>query len=341
MGESSLYRYTGTVCERQFFFLCVMVEGKEVKLMKQAIIDIGSNSIRLTVYEIRGNTFMILFKEKFMAGLAGYVEDGVLSGEGLDRAREGLLEFRERLQCFSITAVSVIATASLRNIVNTEEAVRYLEQSTGFEIEVIDGHDEALYGHCGAMLDLDMTSGAVLDIGGASTELVVFNQDQIEEIFSFHFGSLSLYKNCVKKVMPGKGSAEKILETVENEVSSHPGFTHDREESLVSIGGTGRAVLKIATVLYNLPEGNRTVTDQQVNAICELLLSRNKKAMHLILKLVPDRIHTIVPGILVLRYFMKLFQAKKLIVSNYGVREGYLCQKLLKTALQSPCRTVN
>ena len=70
--------------------------------MKQAIIDIGSNSIRLTLYETEGQSFKILFREKIMAGLAGYVEDGQLSAEGIECAAAGLLTFRSILQTLEI-----------------------------------------------------------------------------------------------------------------------------------------------------------------------------------------------------------------------------------------------
>ena len=84
--------------------------------MKQAVIDIGSNSIRLTLYETEGQSFKILFREKIMAGLAGYVEDGKLSAEGIECACAGLLTFRKILQTLQIENVRIFATASLRNV---------------------------------------------------------------------------------------------------------------------------------------------------------------------------------------------------------------------------------
>ena len=84
--------------------------------MKQAIIDIGSNSIRLTLYETNAQDFKILFREKIMAGLAGYVEDGRLSAEGIECACAGLLSFRTILQTLDIEGARVFATASLRNM---------------------------------------------------------------------------------------------------------------------------------------------------------------------------------------------------------------------------------
>lgn len=167
--------------------------------MKQAIIDIGSNSIRLTLYETEGQSFKILFREKIMAGLAGYVEDGKLSAEGIECACAGLLTFCAILQTLAIDRISVFATASLRNISNTEQALSVIRAATGYSVEVISGEDEALFGYAGAMQELHLTGGAFLDIGGASTEIVTFEDGKPVDFASFPIGSLSLYRRCVKK----------------------------------------------------------------------------------------------------------------------------------------------
>ena len=100
--------------------------------MKQAVIDIGSNSMRLSVYETtEAGTFTILFKDKIMAGLAGYVEEGALSPEGITRAILGLRSFRGTLRALNIPQVAVFATASLRNIRNTAQAVAEIQRGTG------------------------------------------------------------------------------------------------------------------------------------------------------------------------------------------------------------------
>ena len=84
--------------------------------MKYALIDMGSNSIRLTVYDMDQTSFKVLFKEKIMAGLAGYVEHGRLTRDGIDCACQSLREFRSTLELLQIEHLAVFATASLRNI---------------------------------------------------------------------------------------------------------------------------------------------------------------------------------------------------------------------------------
>lgn len=302
--------------------------------MKQAIIDIGSNSIRLTLYETQGQSFHILFREKIMAGLAGYVEDGKLSAEGIECACAGLLTFRGILQTLEIQQIRVFATASLRNISNTEQALSVIRAATGYAVEIIPGEEEALLGYAGAMQELHLTSGAFLDIGGASTEIVTFEDSAPVDFASFPIGSLSLYRRCVRKILPGDGSLKRLQQEITQAIDVHEGALAPRPLA-VGVGGTARAALKLARHYYKISDDCRSMTAGQLDGLCKFLCSGKKEASDLILRLEPERIHTLVPGILILRHVFHLFQAEQLIVSKYGVREGYLCQKILKNNMES------
>ena len=297
--------------------------------MKQAIIDIGSNSMRLTLYELENSSFKILFKEKIMAGLAGYVEDGVLSADGIECAYNGLLDFKHTLESLDIQHTAVFATASLRNIRNTKEALTAIKAATEYEVEVISGEEEARYGYTGAMREVNIADGAFVDIGGASTEIAAFDNGKLVNVMSFHMGALSLYRQCVKKIMPGDHSRRCLQKAIETEIQRCKTFHFDNRSPLVCVGGTARAVLAIAKKRYAMSDDCHCVSASQLEEICALLCRGGKTAADLILKLVPDRIHTIVPGIMILQNIVQRFDAEEIIVSKYGVREGYLCQKLL------------
>lgn len=298
--------------------------------MKQAIIDIGSNSMRLTVYEIVGEKFKILFREKNMAGLAGYVEEGRLSPEGIARACSGLLAFRETLTALDISNVAVFATASLRNIFNTAEAVWAIQTATGFSVEVISGTEEALMGYYGAGLEVHCDSGAFLDIGGGSTEVVVFEQGQPIQSASFRVGALSLYRSYVKKILPGEGALKRMKGAIGEAVEEKALLDFSQRSPLVCVGGTARAALKLCKKVYHLTSGSRAITLTQLEGLCQGLEAGDQDAIDLLLRHVPERIHTMVPGLLILRHVARLFEAEELVVCKYGVREGYLCQKVLK-----------
>lgn len=298
--------------------------------MKLAEIDIGSNSMRLTLYQVLNDKFKILFREKIMAGLAGYVESGILTSDGISQACNGLLSFKETLDALKIKDVYVFATASLRNISNTLEAVKIIKEKTGFDVDVLSGKQEAELGYLGALQQLSIKEGVYVDIGGASSEVVTFKDGEIKSSISYPIGSLSLYKKCVKDILPGKKSLDRIDALIKETIK----FDKPNSDigTLIAVGGSARGILKLAKKYYGLDEKCNVISDKQLRKLESLLCNKNKDLSDLILKLEPERIHTIVPGYLVLIYIFNNFNCKEVIVSKYGVREGYLCQKRLMKA---------
>lgn len=298
--------------------------------MKFAIVDLGSNTIRLSVYNtLPEGGFDLLFSEKEMAGLVSYVHGGVLSPEGIQRACGAIRDFQALLRQFDLDAPHVFATASLRNIRNTEQAVQAIEQATGFAIEVISGEEEARCGYLGAMEELVLSDGLFVDIGGASTEVVRFTGSRLVTAASCPVGSLKLYRDWVKKILPNQEAIENMEQAIARAtlgvVTHQPG----REDlPLVCVGGTARAALKLAKRVCRLPESVNWISTAQLEEVCAALCASQKAAADLILKTEPERIHTLIPGLLILRHIVQGFGASQMIVSKYGVREGYLCQKI-------------
>ena len=298
--------------------------------MKYSVIDIGSNSVRLTVYRVKNGAFRILFKNKKMAGLAGYVENGCISDEGIERACDTLLEFRNTLHLLGITdRIYVFATASLRNIVNSDEASARITAATGFDIDIITGEQEAILGYKGVMRELDISDGVFTDIGGASTEIAFFSDGNVREPRSYRMGSLKLYKDCVKHILPGRTSKERISQAIRDEFARRPLEAPGPYTKLICTGGTARSVLKFARYLGLVPASSNTMSAKVLLKTGELLTGDRRAAADAILRVDPERIHTIIPGYMILQSIADHTSAKKMIVSSYGVREGYLCQKIL------------
>lgn len=177
--------------------------------MKRALVDLGSNTVRLSVYNTDADAFHLLFSEKETAGLAGYISDGKMSQDGMQKACDILLNFSDILKNLEINEFSVFATASLRNITNTDEAVEYIKQHTGIEVDVIAGKTEAEYGCKGALKAVTQNVNAMFDIGGGSTEIVLLNNDVITSAKSFQVGSLTLFKENVSNLLPQKQDSKK------------------------------------------------------------------------------------------------------------------------------------
>lgn len=308
------------------------MDGKDVVCnqgRKQALIDIGSNSMRLTVYYIEGEKFRSIFKEKYMAGLAGYVEKGKLSPEGIREAVRGLNQFKGTIQVLEIRNVAVFATASLRNIENTQAAVREINKQTGFSIEVIPGEEEAVYGYMGAMAENHFREGKFLDIGGASTEFVAFCGEKIFFHHSYPIGSLKLYKENVRGILPRKKECRAIIEQVEDKVNKGGDFPEAFGSRLFCAGGTARAVLKMIRKICPDKEADQEVTIQEIRTLTDYFKVSKKQTVDLILRTEPERIHTMIPGLLILNYFAERCGAENIYIGKYGVREGYLWKNII------------
>ena len=301
--------------------------------MNYAIVDLGSNTIRLSVYHIlpRGD-YELLFSKKEMAGLVNYISDGVLSPAGIRKACEVLWNFRNLLRHFGIGNLHVFATASLRNIRNSREAMAAIREETGIGVEVLSGDEEAELGYYGALRTLDLRDGALFDIGGGSTEIVEVQEGKILRAQSLPLGSLNLFTRYVEKIWPRKREARAIEEEVQNALTE-ANLPTAADGLVCGIGGTARAVLKIVNHTFSRPADNRHMTAAELRKMTGMLMKRDHQARQIILKVCPDRIHTILPGLLLMNRLCKELNGKELYVSQYGVREGYLCHKLLSTGI--------
>ena len=297
--------------------------------MQYAVVDLGSNTIRLSVYDTRpGGTFELLFSEKEMAGLAGCVEDGVLSQAGIHRACQALTHFQRLARLVGLERVHVFATASLRNIRNTEEALAVIRKACGLEVDVVPGDMEAELGYYGALRTLDLRDGAMFDIGGGSTELVEVRQGQILRAQSLPVGSLNLFSRYVRRVWPRREEIEQLEKAVKKALAQ-ANLPEKKAETVCGVGGTARAVLKIANAWRGAAETERRIAPAELHRLRELLLRRDGQARRLILDACPDRLHTILPGIILMDAVCKALCGGELYVSRCGVREGYLCHRLL------------
>ncbi|MGN1385824.1 MAG: phosphatase [Bacillus sp. (in: firmicutes)] len=297
--------------------------------MLYGIIDVGSNTIRLNIYSYNDQKVQSLLHKKTMAGLAGYVSDGYLSEKGIKIACHALNDYKNILLNFNIDNIFAFATASLRNIINTDEVVRNIFEKTGLSIDVISGEEEAKLGYHGAAVHSSIDTGLFIDIGGGSTELVSFEDRKITRAVSLPIGSLSMYSKHVKKLFPKKEEIEEIRQTVLQELHKLGKEHHQKYESICGVGGTIRAAKKLHDNLF--PEqSEQPLQAENIQTLLQYLHKADKKMLRRILQTIPDRIHTIVPGLIILHLIAEHYGSQTITVSPFGVREGYLYMKVLK-----------
>lgn len=297
--------------------------------MKCGVVDVGSNTIRLSIYHCEGEKIKLLLNKKEMAGLAGYVKDGALSGGGIQAACRVLSGFRALLDNFGIPDLYVFGTASLRNIVNTEQALDAIREATGLRVDVLTGAEEAQLSFLGAATGGGAQSGLLADIGGGSTELVVYENGAIRSGCSLPVGSLSLYARHVDGLFPTPEERRAIREGVACELKKAR-TAGARCRHLTGVGGTIRAAAKLCNGTAGADPDNRVIPVEEIRALYKGLKKGDKDTLRQILRATPDRVHTILPGLVILNCVLKCYGVETVSVSDSGVREGYLLSRVIR-----------
>lgn len=295
--------------------------------MTYGVIDVGSNTIRLCIYDVVDGQIQSLFNNKTTAGLIGYVDDGELSRKGIKKACDVLNAYKDMTAHTQIQELFVFATASLRNISNTDEAIQTIYEETGLKVDVLTGYEEATLDFMGAANSMNLDNGLMVDIGGGSTELLVYEKGNIRDAASLRLGSLSLYKNYVSKLFPKKAEAKAIQEKVFSEIKKLKFLREKQFSTLVGIGGTIRAVKNLNNDMFGLPRQNDSIPGRKIPMLLQEFQDEEKHTLKKILNVAPDRIHTLIPGMLILDTICRNFCCEEILVSSYGVREGYLYKK--------------
>lgn len=292
------------------------------------LVDLGSNTIRLSIYQCENGQGRLLMNRKVMAGLADYVEAGALTAQGIQAACAAVEEYRQLMKNLNFHHLHVFATASLRNVSNTRDAAGRIQAETGLPVDVLSGTEEARLSFLGAV-GAGPEQGLLIDLGGGSTELVRYEGREILSACSLSLGSLSLFSGHVSALLPTKKERRAIRAQVREQLERHAPVPPPTPHGC-GVGGTARAACKVANCLFDRPRDCRTLSAQELRQLLKRLKDPSRRDLHLLLKAAPDRIHTIVPGLLALDTIARAYGLEDIAVSPWGVREGYLQEKILK-----------
>jgi len=292
----------------------------------------GSNSFRLAIYRFEKNKLSIMLRQKEAIGLARYVKDGDLSSNGTRKATKALGDFLRIARRFvDEENIHVFATASLRGVNNRAKVLKILKAETGIKPLILAGEEEALLGFAGASHSLPPESkrGIYLDIGGASTEILEFKRDKQINAISLPIGSLNLFMNNVSHLPPNKEELRKLKIEIGKQFDS---FTWEKKKTplMLGVGGTARASAKLMRKYFDLPKECELLETAHLDELVKLLASGDKKLFQIVVQWLPERTLTILPGMLILNEAVKRFEVQSLLVSSYGLREGYLLERVIR-----------
>lgn len=298
--------------------------------MIYGIIDIGSNTIRLNIYKIEGETFDLLLSKKEAAGLVQYIKKDKMSKEGIDRLAQCLNQFKELMDLLHLDGYSAFATASLRNIDNSNEVIDAIDKICAIHIDLLSGAQEGRISFHGAIHGLRYDSGIYVDTGGGSSEIILYDQRQIGFVTSLPVGSLNVFNKYVSNIIPSKTEIKAIQDRMSKELKAV-----DQKKSLLRCddlaitGGSMRAVRALLVQLQWIRDDVYEIDASLLKDLIKFLQEDTKATIRLFLKVKPDRIHTLFTGLLIIDAIARYTKAKRVQVSTHGVREGYLMEKIL------------
>lgn len=249
---------------------------------------------------------------------------------GVGKLCATLEKFKDTLVNFDTHPVAIFATASLRNVENYQQVLDIVRHRTGLEVTIISGEEEARLDFIGATKQVEMERGILLDIGGGSTEIVLFDNGEMQKAVSIPIGSLNSYAQFVEGFLPDRKERKQIKKAVLALVDDAFGdMDVPTGQTACGVGGTIRAACKISDHMYDLPVGHQQLSRFQIDQVYDVLSDDMTRSIEVILDVVPDRLRTILTGLTILRTLVRYFDIKAIEVSNYGVREGYLYAHLL------------
>ncbi len=289
-----------------------------------AIIDIGSNSVRLVIYDGPRRAPFPICNEKALCGLGRDMDDGgALNAEAVDGALAILARFKVLLREHGDPPTRVVATAAVREARNSKDFVKAVER-VGFHIEVIPGVEEARLSGLGVVSFEPGASGLVGDMGGGSLELIRLENGDIRETTSLSIGPFRLMKHS-------KGDLKAAGREVDQALAGVKWLRRSQTPSLFAVGGAWRAIARINMQLRHHPLSvlhHYEAPARQVIETCDLVARQSKASLEETPGVSAKRIDTLPFAAVVLRALMNAAGCDRLIVSAGGIREGLLYDAL-------------
>ena len=291
-----------------------------------AVIDIGSNSVRLVVYEALTRSLTPFFNEKVLCGLGREVHSsGLLAADAVTRALSALRRFRGLCRVMHVGRTFVVATAACREADNGPEFIARAERILDTKIEILSGAREAKLSAMGVISAVYQPDGIVGDLGGGSLELVDISRRRVGRGVSLPLGGLALQDMSDKSIK----RAERI---VKEELEALPVLRGGRGRTFYAVGGTWRALARLHISQTNYPlrvmHGYAIPADEALAFARRVKRMTPGRALPDIEAVADARRPLMTYAALVLEHVIRIARPKTIMISTFGVREGLLFSRL-------------
>ena len=294
------------------------------RLARVGVVDIGSNSVRLVVFDGAARSPAYFYNEKIMCGLgAGMPETGRLNPEGKKRARAALARFQALARGMDLPPLTAVATAAMREAEDGPAFRAEIEQETGLPIWVIDGEEEARLSAQGVLLGWPGANGLICDIGGSSMELAEVRNGQVGRRVTSQLGPLRFMD-----LDGGKKAREKYIRKIMKSLADTMEMNGAR---LFLVGGSWRAIARIDMERRNYPLHVLHEYRMDVEAAqdtVKFIEKANSEELRGRCSLSAARMSLVPYASEVLSELVNTFAPSEIAISSYGIREGLLYEQM-------------
>ncbi len=293
-------------------------------LSRVGVVDIGSNSVRLVVFDGAARSPAYFYNEKIMCGLgSGMAETGRLHPEGRARALSALRRFTLLAEGMGISPLTAVATAAVRDAEDGADFCAEVARETGLDIWVIDGEEEARLSAQGVLLGWPGSYGLVCDIGGSSMELAAISGGEVGRRVTSPLGPLKM-----RDMEGGKKARARYIEEVVKDLAATMGTQRDR---LFLVGGSWRAIARIDMERQDYPLHvlhEYRMDAAAVAATAEFIENSDLEVLRKRCSLSSSRMALVPYAVEVLRQVVTEFEPADIAISSYGIREGLLYEQM-------------
>jgi len=287
------------------------------------VIDIGSNSVRLVVYDAIKRTPLPIFNEKIFCGLGkGLAITGRLNPEAVVITENCIKRFLALVHIMDVVELQIIATAAVRDAIDGAEFVERLERKFRINISVISGKKEAQLAAAGIFSSIHNAEGLAGDLGGGSIELIALKDGNYTSQTTLPIGPLRLLDIS-------KGDKSKMAKLIQESLQAEKWLAPTK--TFYAIGGSFRALARIQMANEKYPleiVHHYTIKTPVMKKLIREITNATPAQIEKMNGVSSKRVEALIPAALVMEKILEITTPQEVVFSAYGIREGYLFEKL-------------
>ena len=292
--------------------------------MKYAVVDLSSTGVSTVVAECDdGKIVEILHKDRTNIAVTEYLEGRALSRRGIEKVIDALIAARANSKALGAESLYVISTAALRHIDNLEDVSENIRTRTGMIINHLDGKTEAYCDHMSNRKYSVYDRAVMIDIGGGSVEIGDLSNDNRSDMICLDFGPLKLRNKYVADIYPTDDESKKIKKFLRKKCDEEKLPKKGAFNTAVLVGSINDAVYAVYKEYCEKKKLDSEFTYDKYKKFVDMLLESDDRT-RLIMKAAPEKINVLPVAAIILKELLKRFKLDNIVISDAGVKEGFL-----------------